>query len=72
MPIAALAAMLAGGGTVAAAPSAPAGKPSADPTSLPTDFASLVGAVEQGKQLLEFSCATSHHWASNLRAVPNP
>jgi DNA polymerase-3 subunit gamma/tau len=50
----ALAAMLAGGNNVAAAPSNPAARPSAKPkSSLPTDFASLVEAVEQqGKQLL--------------------
>jgi len=50
----ALAAILAGGGNVAAAPSTPSAKPSAEPkSSLPTDFASLVEAIErQGKQLL--------------------
>jgi len=50
----ALAAMLANGGIAAAAPSAPAARPPAEPrSSLPTDFASLVEAVEQqGKQLL--------------------
>jgi DNA polymerase-3 subunit gamma/tau len=50
----ALAAMLAGGGTVASAPSTPVLAPSPEPkSSLPSDFASLVEAVEkQGKQLL--------------------
>ena len=50
----ALAAMIAGGGAGAAPPSAPAAKPVPAPkSSLPTDFASLVDAVEkQGKQLL--------------------
>jgi DNA polymerase-3 subunit gamma/tau len=49
-----LAAMLAGGGTIATAPTAPAASPSAEPKStLPTDFPTLVEAVEkQGKQLL--------------------
>jgi DNA polymerase-3 subunit gamma/tau len=50
----ALAAMIAGGGAGAAPPSAPAAKPDPAPkSSLPTDYASLVDAVEkQGKQLL--------------------
>jgi DNA polymerase-3 subunit gamma/tau len=50
----ALAAMLAGAGAVAGAPSALAAKPAAGPkASLPLDFPALVDAVEsQGKQLL--------------------
>jgi DNA polymerase III subunit gamma/tau len=50
----ALAAMLAGGGTVAAAPPVSSARAAPEPkSSLPTDYASLVEAVErQGKQLL--------------------
>jgi DNA polymerase-3 subunit gamma/tau len=50
----ALAAMLAGGGAVAVAPSKPVSPPATEPkASAPMDFAGLVDAVEsQGKQLL--------------------
>jgi DNA polymerase-3 subunit gamma/tau len=46
--------MLAGGGTVAAAPPVSSARPASEPkSSLPTDYASLVEAIErQGKQLL--------------------